>query len=82
MHWANHRWHPVLIAAAIALTAGCNNDNFSNTGVVGWGGRFQLVVESGHTAVGATVTRKTRATRGGRRRRFSGWGGRCTVANR
>jgi hypothetical protein len=43
----------VVLAACLCATA-CNNDNISNDGVIGGGGRFALVIEPARTAIDGT----------------------------
>ena len=44
----------VLVLAACLVTAACNNDNFSNSGLISAGARFALVIEPARTSIDGT----------------------------
>ena len=53
-HRARVRWILLLLLAVVMGVGGCFNDGFTNSGSIGGGGRFALVIEPGRTSVDGT----------------------------
>jgi hypothetical protein len=52
MQWQDAKWF--LLCVVCLTVVACNNDNISNEGVIGGGGRFALVVEPARTSIDGT----------------------------